>query len=1027
MKKVAALVVLLASSCCAPPAKSPTARWAYRERSESVVRDGHTSFAALGSQPILLAALKYPRARGARLAPTVSLTTSDGTGLALAAYEARSVVDGPLAFTELRLSFRNPHDTVLEGRFHGRLPRDAALSRLAMRIDDRWQEAEVVERDKARRTYEDFLHRKQDPALLERQVGNEIGLRIFPIPARGTKDIILSYSHSVGPSGRPFRLPLRGLPEVQHLKATVQTRRAGGGFATHRFEEQDHEPARDLLIPLANQPAGLRHGNLVAARITPRLDARIQPLRRIAVLFDTSASRALGFAGEVARLGQLLAELRKLHGDDLHVELATFDHRVNRVYAGPIEGVGRPALDAVLARRPLGASDLHGALDWLSGRRNLDRAVIVTDGVATAGPVEAAALRQTLRRARPTVARLDLVMSGGIRADRAMERLVVGPLAQHGVVLDGSRASALVARRVSQDTRSGVTIRVAGATWWWPDRLDGLQPGDEALVFARLETGALGKGKALDVTLGGSLDDHWSVPLVDTAGPLLQRAAASATIEALADRRAKLDSDAAAQRRALRRRIVELSTHHRVLSDFTALLVLETEQDYERYGIDRNGRSDLLTVGPGGVETLRPTPPAAATARSGKGRRRYTEVLDESPCTTCPKGPPTVGGSSRSTGGEPDAQPPADEGYGYSFSDDPLTAGGFGPGDATIRTRPGPMHRVAEQGLPGAAVARVLSRAMGRTPPYAGTMAQVMDLVETGATEQAVVRALGWRNEEPGDVMALVALGEALEARGNLGLAERAYGSIFDLYPARADLRRFAAGRLERLDSCGAPLVVDAYRKAVADRPDHLSGHRLLAYALLRAGHHLEAFSALETAFRHLHRSRVDGEQVLREDLGLVGAAWARHAPKRREAIVARLASRGCTLATEPSLRFVLTWETDNNDVDLHVFDGRADHADYSSPQLTSGGVLYGDVTNGYGPECFAIHGKARAFPYRLAVHYYSRGPMGYGMGKVEIVEHDGRGRLRFDQRPFVVMNDEAFVDLGMVGEDIAGPTCDDR
>ena len=33
-----------------------------------------------------------------------------------------------------------------------------------------------------------------------------------------------------------------------------------------------------------------------------------------------------------------------------------------------------------------------------------------------------------------------------------------------------------------------------------------------------------------------------------------------------------------------------------------------------------------------------------------------------------------------------------DEGYGYKFSDDPLAAGGFGPNDATIRVRPGPVR-----------------------------------------------------------------------------------------------------------------------------------------------------------------------------------------------------------------------------------------------------------------------------------------------------------------------------------------------
>jgi hypothetical protein len=33
------------------------------------------------------------------------------------------------------------------------------------------------------------------------------------------------------------------------------------------------------------------------------------------------------------------------------------------------------------------------------------------------------------------------------------------------------------------------------------------------------------------------------------------------------------------------------------------------------------------------------------------------------------------------------------EGYGYEFADDPLSAGGFGPNDATIRVRPGPVRR----------------------------------------------------------------------------------------------------------------------------------------------------------------------------------------------------------------------------------------------------------------------------------------------------------------------------------------------
>ena len=40
---------------------------------------------------------------------------------------------------------------------------------------------------------------------------------------------------------------------------------------------------------------------------------------------------------------------------------------------------------------------------------------------------------------------------------------------------------------------------------------------------------------------------------------------------------------------------------------------------------------------------------------------------------------------------------------------------------------------------------------------------------------------------------------------------------------------------------------------------------------------------------------------------------------------------------------------------------------------------------------------------------------MGYGMGKLEIIEHDGKGGLKFIERPYVVMVDQAFVDLGVV------------
>jgi hypothetical protein len=119
----------------------------------------------------------------------IRLTASDGTGLRLTSLEAAVAIRGPLAFTELTLAFENPLDRTLEGRFDVVLPSGAAVSRFAMRLPAGWQEAEVVEKQAARIAYEDALHRRQDPALLEQAAGNQFSARVFPIPARASKQI----------------------------------------------------------------------------------------------------------------------------------------------------------------------------------------------------------------------------------------------------------------------------------------------------------------------------------------------------------------------------------------------------------------------------------------------------------------------------------------------------------------------------------------------------------------------------------------------------------------------------------------------------------------------------------------------------------------------------------------------------------------------------------------------------------------------------------------------------------------------
>jgi len=303
----------------------------------------------------------------------------------------------------------------------------------------------------------------------------------------------------------------------------------------------------------------------------------------------------------------------------------------------------------------------------------------------------------------------------------------------------------------------------------------------------------------------------------------------------------------------------------------------------------------------------------------------------------------------------------------------------------------------------------------GKAAPLRGQLLEITELLSSGQTKAALKAARAWRAASPGDVLALVALGEVFEKQGKTKDAARVYGSIIDLYPSRADLRRMAGQRLEAVQAL--TLAEDTYRVTVAQRPDHPSSHRLHAYALLQQGEYEAAFSALEAGVRGDYPSdRFRGvAQILGDDLALIGAAWAAAVPERRNEIQNRLSALQLSLADAPSLRFVLHWETDANDVDLHIFDARGGHAFYSNPKLPSGGHLYADVTTGFGPECFAVMGTNRREPYTLMAHYYNRGPMGYGMGSLQIIEHDGNGELVMETRPFVIMNDEAMVELGQV------------
>jgi len=982
------------------------------------------------------------------LAPPWSLTASDGSGLVLTRVDARAVVEGPLAFTELHLYFHNPEARTREGTFSITLPTGAAVSRFAMESAGQFMEAEVVEKQLARRAYEDFLHRRQDPALLEKGEGNQFTARVFPIPASGDKHLVLSFSQEVTPGH--YTLPLRGLAKSDRIDVRVQVRGQSGGIAEQTLSERGWRPDRDVVVDATSigAPLGIAAGDLAAARITVELPNAAERPASVTLLVDTSASRALGFAAAARTVHQLVDELARQYGGALPVQVVAFDQVTSPIYDGRADAIGNVEA-ALVARDALGASDLGQALRWLAGHAPKARVVVITDGVVTAGAKPEALPALAKQLAGHGVDRLDVALTGGIRDDQAATAVAHAGLAHTGAILDLDRGTREVARRLGLAVRTELPVVAEGARWVFPRSIDAAQAGDEVTVFVRRDPQA----HQLTLMVAGA---RTVVAPVAVTSALLGRAVAGAEITELDRQLGKLTGAAADK---LRAEIVKRSVAARVVSSQTSMLVLESDADYARYGIDRRALAEILTIGPTGVElTHRTLPPAQlaapeppVTTKPMAKKRFVREDDDDAKADSSARKEKAAGGdldereleeapkmSADDRGGapadprrqdrraprpalaEPAAPPPPPppatvlparrvSGESSAFA---VSGSAHGSAAAPARRPPTSDQRVG-QGVDndnddGFAANR-------RKPALHGPLAEIEHALATGNAGTALAKARAWHLKEPGDVLALIGLGDALEAKRDLETAARVYGSIIDLYPARADFRRFAGERLERLGKAQRALIIDTYQRAVEQRPDHLTGHRMLAYALLRDGQYAEAFAAILAGIdRQYPDNRFAGaERVLAEDVGMIGAAYIAHVAGKRDGVLAELAKRSIALPTTPSTRFIMYWETDANDVDFHIRDARGGHAWYSSKRLPSGGELYADITTGYGPECFAIPGTPKAGPYQLSINYYSQGPMGYGMGLLQIQKFDGQGNLSFEDRPYVIMTNQAFVDLG--------------
>ncbi len=581
------------------------------------------------------------------LAP-ISMAGPDGQGLHLEKMNMKIALHGSLSLTEMEMVFRNPKPRQVEGKFNCTLPTGATISRFAKEVNGKLMEGEVVERKKATRVYTQILHTKRDPALLEQDQGNVFKARVFPIPANGTVRLVLSYSRvaPVTESGeRRIEVPLKGLQKMKNFELlavcrpmpgeVVELADAAGNkrpmktrdrvvFAEERSEE-DFEPKEDLVFIFrpsasAQRTTFLRAGDFQMVSVRPQVPQGRRGADERPWLFFVDTSASLAGQGDL-RLKALEALLDEIKRDDkkARVKIFAFDLDVTEMKAPSWHA----ALKAIRARHFLGGTDMAKLCRDVSSaakaHKHGARVVLVTDGVATFGTKDVGEVKKSLElSARDTLHMLVIGSKEDERMTRALADVGRGRVVRLPLTSSWRENAATAASSLLTPVGVTVTLYDEGAEWIEPAVFRDVRPGAELVAFSKLRGAASSQvGMTWDesvVKVGGRrVDRQLKGKTLSEAefAPLLEREAYRARLALL--ERQRDDCTEAAKRKKLIDEMINISVGRRVLCPLTSLLVLETERDYERFGIDRRALKDIMVVGDRGVELKKrkapPRPP----------------------------------------------------------------------------------------------------------------------------------------------------------------------------------------------------------------------------------------------------------------------------------------------------------------------------------------------------------------------------------------------------------------------------------
>ena len=892
------------------------------------------------------------------------------------------LVVGQTAVTTMEMTFYNPNSRVMEGEFEFPLSDGQQVSRFALDIDGKLREGVVVDKALGRKAFEDIVRRGVDPGLLEKTEGNNFRARVYPMPRRGTRRILIAFEQELSQkNGQDFYfLPIANAVKLKKFKIYTEVVSRFVKADIQNSLQLDFTQSRNsyiseveqtnytldkniaLLFPKIDKPQLITATNGNESYLYGNMTLEKQSLREkeapksIGILWDNSLSNEKrDFAKEYALLDAYFKEIK-----NTKVTLTTFHIRAAKPVIFDVKDGNWQELREYLEKQVYDGATDGNAMVFPKGA---DQYLLFSDGIFNFGAKEfdLPSLVKSLQAPVSVISSLQVAN---------WDKLQYLAGATGGALINLTTQAlpeALKALRYQSFQLLGYKVKSGNVTNIYPQK--GTLVGENFTFAGQLSS----EEATIVVSLGYPgkviVEKELTFTKDNTAGTgefaLLRRIWAEKKI-------AQLQREG-----ALAKDIDAVGRQYGIVTEGNSLIVLETVADYVRYQITPP------------KELQREYERLANKEKQDKEKEKkehldYVVKLSETQSKWWNTSFPIAGTQPvKNTADQSSNESTADINARASAST--IAIRGIGSISessqaemAEVMVGYGRSSRKERRQNKNAAkkTAQVLndeeeSEAEDRSGELANTSKIALNdynpdtpylkVMEYADPAKAVETYYKLKKEYGQTPSFYVDVADYFFKKGDTEQAILVVSNLAELSLEDAQLLRVLAYKLSAYKAY--PEAVAINRKVVAIREEEPQSYRDLGLALAQAGEYQQAIETLYKVVECPWDQRFREVQliVMNEINSIVNTQKG----LRTSFIDKRL------LKKEPvDIRVVLTWDTDNSDMDLWVTDPEEERCYYGHRQTYLGGIISQDVTGGYGPEEFMLK-KASKGNYKIEVNYY--------------------------------------------------------